>query len=178
MFLERLVGTCKFPTTLVTLSLQLWIYVDWYCTNMLKVRHQFRCGLLWSFSSLKRQKIFNPSKCWMVTMQLPLNDLSFQSVLVLFIASFIVRLLFVPVLLFDSVFYSMKCFCSIWFFCSVFKLFSVCSVLILECIPGIYILLNINHQAVNEHHTADSAIFCLRIGNMGSRWRDRYFDQR
>jgi hypothetical protein len=31
--------------------------------------------------------------------------------------------------------------------------------------PGILILLNANHQAVNKHRTADIAIFCLSIGS-------------
>ncbi len=51
-------------------------------------------------------KIFNPSKCWTVTIQLVLNDALFlKSVLVLFLASFVVRLLFVSMLFFDLVFF-------------------------------------------------------------------------
>jgi hypothetical protein len=77
-------------------------------------------------------KIFNPSKCWRVTIQLLLHDTLLNQCLYCLLPVFIVWLLFVSVLLFDSVFYSLLCFCSIRFFCSVFESFSICSVLILE----------------------------------------------
>ncbi len=134
--------------------------LDWYCTAMLKVRHLCRCGLLWTFSLLKRQtsprqyvwfhtfniqakqgyncqfrncaKIFNLRKCWTVTIQLLLNETLLISACYCYCQLFITRLLFVQCFLFDSVFIWCSAFSSIWFFCSVFKLFSVCSILILE----------------------------------------------
>jgi hypothetical protein len=59
-------------------------------------------------------KMFNPSKCWTVTIQLPVNDSLFNQCLLLFIASYLLFilysvlwfnsvLLFVAVLLFDSI---------------------------------------------------------------------------
>jgi hypothetical protein len=115
-------------------------------------------------------KIFNPSKCWMVTIQLLLDDTFLNLCLYCLFPVFIVWLLFVSVLLFNSVFYSLQCFCSIQFFCSVFKLFSICSVLIPEMYSRYFDPLNINHEAVNKHHTADRAIFCLSIGARGLVW--------
>ncbi len=133
--------------------------LDCYCTDMLKVRHQSWWGLLWTFSSLKRQrspcqyvrfhtfniqanlvatvssviaKIFNHSKCWMVTVEFLLNDTLLNQCLYCLLPVFIVWLLFTSVPLFVSVFYLMQCFCSIWFFCSVLELFGIFSVLILK----------------------------------------------
>ncbi len=60
-----------------------------------------------------------------------------------------------------------KDICPIQFFCSVFELFGKCSVLILEMCSRYFDLVNIKHQAVNKHHTVDSAIFCLSIGASG-----------
>jgi hypothetical protein len=137
--------------------------LDWYCTDMLKVWHQCQCVLLWTFSSLKRQgsphqyirfhmfniqanrfvivssaitKIFNPiASGWQPQFNLFWMTLFLISACIVYCQLFLVRLLFVSVLSFNSVFYSLQCFCSIWFFCSVFKLFSVCSVLILKMYP-------------------------------------------
>ncbi len=128
--------------------------LDSCCTDVLKVRHQCWCGLLWIFkrllvSPLGRQrslcqniwfltinihaivssiiaKIFSPSKYWTVTFQLLLNDTLLISDLYCLLPVILVRLLFA------SVFIRFGAFCSIRFFCSVFKLFSVFSVLILE----------------------------------------------
>jgi hypothetical protein len=65
------------------------------------------------------------------------------------------------------VLFSIQCFirCSaiVWF--NSFVQCSNYSVYVLswswKCIPNISIPLNINHQAVNKNHTADSTIFCL-----------------
>jgi hypothetical protein len=55
MSLERLVGSRNFPTTLVTLSLQLWNY--WFCTGVLQVRHPcFMRAFHELFSLLEKQK--------------------------------------------------------------------------------------------------------------------------
>ncbi len=62
---------------------------------------------------------------------------------------------------FCSVFHSMRLFCSIQFHCSVFMFTSKYSVLILDCIPGISIPLNIIIKQVNKHHTTDCTVFVL-----------------
>ncbi len=132
--------------------------LDWNCTDMLKMWHQCQCGhelsARWkdrealvstsdfTHSTFRQNrvviassiiaKVFNPSKCWTVTIQLILNDTLFNQYLLLFLASYSlfdfclsqcscsIQCLFDVVLLFDL------------FFCSVIELFSVCSVLILE----------------------------------------------
>ncbi len=151
--------------------------LDWYCIDMLKKRHQCRCGILWTFSSLKRQrsphqyvwfhtfnfrqnkvvivisvisKILNPSKCWMVTIQLLLNDTLFYQNLYCLLPVVIVGLLFVSVLLFDSVFSSMQWLCSIWIFCSVSNYSAYALSWSWKCIPGISIPLNINYLAIKN----------------------------
>ncbi len=168
--------------------------LDWYCTDMLKVRHLCRCGFLWSFRSLKRQrsprqhvqfltfniqanrvtfvssiitKIFNPSKCCMVTIQLVLNDTLFISACIVYCQIYIVWLLFF------QCFHLIQCFicCSAFVWFDSFVQCSNYSVYVLswswKCIPGISIWININPQAINKHHTADSAIFCLSTGARG-----------
>ncbi len=62
---------------------------------------------------------------------------------------------------FHAVFYSMRLFCSIRFCCSVSSSPSKYSVLILDCIPGISILLNIIIKQVNTHHASDCTVFVL-----------------
>ncbi len=120
--------------------------LDWYCTDMLKVRHLCRCGLLWTLwkgkkllvstfnfthltfgqnmvaiVSSKIAKLFNPSKCWMVTIQLLLNDTLFNQCLLLFIASYLLlNFCMYSALIWFSV-CSMQCF----FFDSI--LFAQCS---------------------------------------------------
>ncbi len=59
MSFECLAGTRRFPTTFVTLPLQLWNYVDWFCTGVLKVRHPcliLAFGFYELFSLLEKQK--------------------------------------------------------------------------------------------------------------------------
>ncbi len=163
--------------------------LDWYCTDMLKVRHQCRSGLLWTFSSLKRQRnpfspfdftcftfrqnkvaivssvianIFNPSKYWTVTIQFLLNDTLFNQFLYCLLPVVYCSTFVCSVLLFDSVLF-------VWF--NSFVQCSNYSVYVLscswKCILGISILLNINHQAVNKHHIADSIVFCLSTVTRG-----------
>ncbi len=63
-------------------------------------------------------KIFNPSKYWMVTSQLPLNGTVFNRCLLLFISSYLLlNFCLVPFVQFSV--YSMPCFCSIQIFYSV-----------------------------------------------------------
>ncbi len=77
---------------------------------------------------------------------------------------FIVRLLYASVLLFDSVFIRSSVFFQLDSFvqCSNYSVYFLSSS---WKIPGILIPSYTNHQAVNKHHTADSAIFCLSIGS-------------
>ncbi len=95
-------------------------------------------------------KIFNPSKYWTVTIQLLFERHSFDQWLYCLLLVFIVRFsaLFDLVLLFQCSNYSVYVLSWSW-----------------KCIPGISIPLYTNHQAINKHHTADSVIFCLGIGN-------------
>ncbi len=111
--------------------------------------------------------IFNPSKCWLITIQLPLNDTLFSVLVNIYCQLLTVRLLFFQCLLFDSVF--IRCNALFEFDC-----FSQCSNYSVyvqswswKCVPCISIHLNTHHQTVNKHHTADSTIFCLCIGARG-----------
>ncbi len=187
MSFEHLVGTSEFPTTLVTLSLQLWIYrlvLHWYIKGevFVQMRTFMNYSARWrskevlvstsDFTHLTfRQnrvvivssviaKIFNPSKCWTVTIWLPLNDTLFNQCLLLFIANYLL-IDFDSVLYLIQCSYSMQCYCSIWFFCSVFVLFGKCSVLILEMCLRYFNPINIKHQAVNKHHYQTVPSFVL-----------------
>ncbi len=74
---------------------------------------------------------------------------------------FIVHLLFDLLFDFCSVLHSMKFFYSIRFYCLVSCSPSKYSVLILDCIPGISIPLNIIIRQVKRHLTADCTVFVL-----------------
>ncbi len=172
--------------------------LDWYCTDMLEMRHLCWWGLLWIFkrllvSPLGRQRSPHQN-VWFFIVNIQANRVAivssgitniltiasigpsqfnlfwmtlFSSVLVLFIASFYCTTFvqFSAFCVWFSAFCLTLCFCSIRFFCSVFGWFSVFSVRYWKCIPGISIPLYNIQQAVNKHHTADSAIFCLSIGS-------------
>jgi hypothetical protein len=126
-------------------SMSTFMDLDWYCTNMLKVGIHADEDFYELFSSLEKQstsdfthltfrqnrviivssviaKIFNPHKCWTVTIQLPLNDTLFNQCFLLFIASYFsstfIQCLFVrfsaylmQCLLFDSIL--LLCICII-----------------------------------------------------------------
>ncbi len=136
---------------------------DWYCTEMLKARHQCWRGLLWIHKRLLvspqgRQgsprpyvqflafnievnrvviagyviaTIFNPGKCWTVTIQLLLSDTLLISTCIGYWQFLLFDLCFLQCFVRFNV-YLMQCFCLTQFFCSMFKLFSIFSVLILE----------------------------------------------
>jgi hypothetical protein len=55
-------------------------------------------------------KIFNPRKCWTVTIQLFLNDTLLISAFIAYCQLFIVRASFVQCLLFNSVFHPLQSF--------------------------------------------------------------------
>jgi hypothetical protein len=158
--------------------------LDWYCNDMLKKRHQCRCGILWTFSSLKRQrsphqyvwfhtfnfrqnkvvivisvisKILNPSKCWMVTIQLLLNDTLFLSELVLFIASCYcwTFVCFSAFLWFSFLFDAVTLF-NLNLLFSV-ELFSIRSVLILEMYFRYFDPVKYQLSSNQKHSTADRA---------------------
>jgi hypothetical protein len=105
-------------------------------------------------------KIFNPSRCWTVTIKLLLNDTLFNQCLLLFIASYLLSNFYL-VPLFDSVFF-IQCsfYCSIRFFYSVVVLFGKCLILILEMCSRYFDPVNIKHQQpVNiTHQTAPSFV--------------------
>ncbi len=112
--------------------------LNWYCTDMLEMRHQCWCGLLWIFkrvlvSPLGRQK----SPCqsvWFLIVNIQANRVAFVSSVItkkfnpskywsvtiqllvndtLLISACIVYCQFFIIrLLFDSVFCSIQCFCS------------------------------------------------------------------
>jgi hypothetical protein len=110
-------------------------------------------------------KKFNPSKCWTVTIQLPVNNILFNQCLLLSITNYLL-FDFYSVLLFDSVLYSSQYYCSIQFFSSVLVLFGKCSDLILEMCSRYFDPINIKHQqSINIIH--QKAPSCLGIGASG-----------
>jgi magnesium-transporting ATPase (P-type) len=78
----------------------------------------------------------------------------------------VIWFLFVQCLSFDSECYSLQCYCLIWFSYSVFKLFSVCSVLILEMFSRYFD--PIKHQPSSSQSTSYS-----RQGHLLSYYRSK-----
>ncbi len=105
-------------------------------------------------------KIFNPFKYLTVTIQ-PFRKTLNHSAPVLFIVSFIIKLLFV---LFSFVWFRafVRLF-SVWLF-SVF--FCSDSGIAFQVIWSCFSIYN-NHPAVNKHHTSESAVFVLVLEARG-----------
>ncbi len=162
--------------------------LDWYCTDMLKMRHQCWCGLLWIFkrllvSLLGRQRSPHQN-VWFLIFNIQANRVA--------IVSTIITKDIYPWQVLDS--HNSTCFettvpCIVIasFYCSTFALFSVYAIECLfvwfssfvqcsnysvyflswswKCIPDILISFYNNQQAINKHHTTDSTIFSLSIGS-------------
>ncbi len=155
--------------------------LDWYCTDILEVRHPCLMWTFMKYSACWRSKkvlvstsdvtplisgqnrvvivssviakIFNPSKCWTVMIQPFEWHSRFNQCSFLFSASY-------SLFNFCSVLIQFSIQCSIQLFCSVFVLFSKCSALILEMCSRYFDPVNNNHQqSINiVHQTAPSFV--------------------